>query len=277
LAGDAICLASQALFPASATIGALTLLPRAAANPPPVTRPLGLVAIPLALCCASALADPGYYVVTVYDNPGVRTVDFRYWTFGHPGSPTVTWPELGLGLNVGGRWYTEFLASFVGSADFATRLSTLNWQNDVLLTQGQYPCDVAIHSLVVRPQNPASGALLEFGPVLQTDVGRTQINFNLIFERGFGELSSHPTQMKYQWQLRHRWKPWLHVGLQGFGELGPWNDWSARDAQSHRIGPALFGKIAVGGGSLGWQAAYLAGSVYSVNGNMFSMRVTYDF
>ena len=111
---------------------------------------------------AAGVVNPGYYVVTVYDDPGVRTVDFRYWTVRADSSDTtIVWPEVGLGWNVKGRWYTELLASWIDSSKFPSRLETLNWQNDVLLTQGQYPFDLAVHTLLVRPQNPASGWALE--------------------------------------------------------------------------------------------------------------------
>ena len=244
-----------------------------------MTRAIALAAAwLLALGGGPAAADPGYYVVTVYDDPGVRSLDFRYWTVKHPGSPVVVWPEVGLGWNVNGRWSTELLASYIGSADFGTRISTLNWQNDFLLTQGQHAFDLALHTLLVRPQKPAEGHALEFGPVLQTDIGRTQINLNLFFERGFGALDTTPTQLKYQWQLRHRWKPWLHVGVQGFGEPGAWNDFAPRDDQSHRAGPALFGAIPTGEQSqLVWHVAYLVGSTYGQHGNMFSMQAKLEF
>jgi hypothetical protein len=230
----------------------------------------------------AAEADPGYYVVTVYDDPGVRTVDFRYWTVKFPGSPEVIWPEVGLGWNPTGRWYTEILASYIESSQFATQLSTLEWQNDFLLTQGQYPFDLAIHTLMSRPQNPATGATLEVGPALQTDVGRTQLNFNLVLEKGYGVLSSNPTQLKYQWQVRHRWRPGLHFGAQGFGELGPVGHWAPQGEQSHRAGPAVFGQVPLGGASpssssLSWQAAYLVGKVYATSSRMFTMRVKLDF
>jgi hypothetical protein len=230
-----------------------------------------------ALCCGTAQAVPGYYVVTTYADPGLKTVDFRYWTVKFPGSPVAIWPEVGLGWNVNGRWYTELLLSYVGTWESATKVDTLNWQNDLLLTQGQYPFDLALHTQIVRPQNPAAGYLLEFGPALQTDVGRTQLNLNVFFERGLGELASQATELQYQWQVRHRWTRWLHVGAQGFGEVGPWRHWLPHDAQSHRAGPALFGSIPVGSGVVGWQASYLLGKTYGYRSDMFSMRLKYDF
>ena len=67
--------------------------------------------------------------------------------------------------------------------------------------------------------------------------------------------------------------PAVHLGLQGFSELGPWADWSARFAQSHRAGPALFGKLPLGEQRLEWQAAWLGGSVYGRHGHIFTARV----
>lgn len=235
------------------------------------------LAAALALGGGAAVADPGYYVVTVYDDPGLKTIDYRYWTVrARDASATVTWPEVGFGWNINGRWYSEIIASWIGSSQFATRLETLNWQNDVLLTQGQYPFDLAVHTLLVRPQLPAEGWALEIGPVFQTDIDRTQLNLNLVFRRGFGALAG-PTELSYQWQLRYRWLSWLHFGAQGFGELGPWDHWDPGHEQSHRAGPALFGKVPVGPGTIAWQAAYLTGKTYGRRGEMFTMRVKYDF
>ena len=60
-------------------------------------------------------------------------------------------------------------------------------------------------------------------------------------------------------------------------ELGDWNRWADRDAQSHRAGPALFGTLALGSRTLDWQAAYLVGSTYARHGRLFSLRVKFDF
>ena len=232
----------------------------------------------LAAASASAAADPGYYVVTAYDNEGQRTIDLRYWTVKTPGEAATLWPEIGFGYGVTSRWHTELFASFIGTWDTAMKLSSWNWQNEVLLTQGQYPFDLAVHATLIRAAESYEGYTLEIGPVLQTDVGRTQLNANLFFERSYRTDEPSPTRLKYQWQVKHRWRAAFQFGLQGFGELGEWDRWAPRERQSHRAGPAIFGSVPLGGQrSLIYQAAILKGQIYGTNGTMFSARMQLAF
>ena len=90
----------------------------------------------------------------------------------------------------------------------------------------------------------------KLGPLFQTEFDRLQLNGNLLFERPFGKSdpsgAPYVTIFSYQWQAKYRWQRTLEVGLQGFGELGKWNDWSSSADQDHRIGPAVFGKYVFG-------------------------------
>jgi hypothetical protein len=46
--------------------------------------------------------------------------------------------------------------------------------------------------------------------------------------------------------------------MQGFGSQGKWNDWSQQSQQSKNLGPAIFGKISLGGRqALEYNAAWL--------------------
>ena len=245
-------------------------------NPSPM-RTLALAAA-LALPCASVTAGPGYYLVTAYDNYGVSTIDTRYWTVKFPNRSEIVWPEVGFGYGVTTRWYTELYATYIGTTQSALKLETWNWQNDFLLTQGEFPFDLALHANFTRYAELDEGHAIEFGPVLQTDVGRTQLNLNVFVARDYAAAGPEPTELKYQWQIRYRWVPLFNVGLQGFGELGQWNHWAPHDQQSHRAGPAFFGTLPTGDRqSLQYQAAYLFGTIYGQPGRMFSMRVQYAF
>ncbi|MFZ6747877.1 hypothetical protein [Undibacterium sp. Ren11W] len=233
-----------------------------------------IIAFCLLTACVTAMAEPGYYLVTVYDNKGERSIDYRYWTVKFPGQDETIWPELGLGYGVTTRWYTEFFVSYIGSSKSDLKLDTWNWQNDYQITQGQYPFDVAIHTNVARAHDSGEGYALEIGPVFQTDVGRVQLNGNLFLERNYHAASAIENQLKYQWQAKYRWKPLLQVGVLGFGELAECRNGCPRDKQSHRAGPAFFGSYAIDSSiTIKYQLAYLTGSIYGMHGNMLTLRL----
>lgn len=242
------------------------------------STPVHLVLALVLTTASTAHADPGYYLVSAYDRAGMFTADLRYWTVKPDRKTEIVWPEVGLSYGVNSRWTTGVLASYVGRHNSTVKPSTLNWRNQLLLTQGEWPVDVALHLDLIHSKQPYFKNAIEWGPVLQTDIGRIQLNANLFFERRYGALWPAPTQMKYQWQAKHRWRSDWHWGAQGFGELGPWNDWLPAAQQSHRAGPALFGHWALQGKEeLDLSAAYLVGKTNATPGHMFSARLAYSF
>jgi len=226
----------------------------------------------------AAIAGTGYYLVVPYPNEGQSIVDFKYWNAKPSGQPPRSSPEIGFGYNVNSRWFTELSATWFQMSPGSNKLSAFEWQNDVMLTQGEYPVDLALHTNIERNQDSSRGIGFEFGPVLQTDIGRTQLNFNLFFERDFRVAESEPVQIAYQWQVKHRWMEKLSFGAQGFGEMGDWNHWLPRDQQSHRLGPALFGTWDMGG-QREWRydAAYLIGKNAARNAKSVTMRIQFGF
>lgn len=230
----------------------------------------------LAFVALGAIADPGYYVVTTYPDAGQHTLDFRYWSVKRPGKPEKIWPELGYAYGVNSRWTSELFASWVSSSRVPMHVSSWNWQNDVLLTQGEWPLDVALHTQFVHAEEGERS--YELGPALQTDFGRLQVNANLFFIRTTHDDDEPGTWLRYQWQLRYRALPGLHVGAQGLGELGPWDHWLPHAEQAHRAGPALFTRLPLGErAAFDLQAAMLYGKVYGTSARMFSLRAKTSF
>lgn len=225
-----------------------------------------------------AFADPGYYLVAPYDQAGITTAELRYWTVKPRGGAEQVWPELGISHGVNSRWTTGLLASFIGGADLRTRSNLLNWHNTVLLTQGEWPVDVALHGSLIADADRRAGRTLEWGPLLQGDIGRTRWNANLVFEHRVSTEAPRPTALKYQWRVQHRWVPGLQAGLLGFGELGEWKDWAPRARQSHRAGPSLSAEWPrASGGTLQVDAGVLLGSTYTQHGRMVTLRVATSF
>jgi hypothetical protein len=131
---------------------------------------------------------------------------------------------------------------------------------------------------IERPRDRNEGYQIKFGPLLQKDIGQVQLNANLLFKRHFRETPSRPTEMGYQWQAKYRWKPTFAFGLQGLGEVGEWDDWAPRREQSHRFGPAVFGRISLGGTQeIEYNAAYLADPSSSARNHGFRLATEYKF
>ncbi|MGV7209851.1 hypothetical protein ACLB1G_18580 [Oxalobacteraceae bacterium A2-2] len=226
---------------------------------------------------ACALADTGYYLVSTYDVEDQLALDYKYWNAHYRGR-TVAAPEIGISYGVTSRWYTEVYAKWVKLNGAAPHMSELAWQNDYMLTQGQYPFDLALHTKVGKARNADNGYTLEWGPVLQTEVWRTQFNANLFLQRDYRVAGGDgPVELVYQLQVKQRWQSWLQPGLQAFGEVGQWNDWSPYRQQSHRAGPMVYGYRDIGRQQLKYEAAYLIGRNSARAAKSFTMRVQYIF
>lgn len=218
---------------------------------------------------APALADPGYYVTTPYDQAGRLGAELRYWTVKPPGEDATLWPEFGLSYGVNTRWTTRLLASWEGERLNQQSLDSWNWINDILLTQGEKPYDLALHSQLIR--NVGSGNALELGPVWQTELGRWQLNANAFWEY---DSSRRDTRLKLQWRGLHRIANGWRLGAEGFSEVGRWNHWLPQARQSHRAGPAVLATLRdQGDDTVTLNAAYLFGKTYGRRGDMFTMQL----
>jgi hypothetical protein len=104
------------------------------------------------------------------------------------------------------------------------------------------------------------------------------LNFNVLFQRNYHAEEANPMQLGYQWQAKYRYKPMFEFGAQGFGELGKWNHFAPRDEQSHRLGPAVFGKIALGGRkAIRYNAAYLIDAGDTRHNKTLRAQLEYEF
>ncbi|CAM3743073.1 hypothetical protein [Roseateles saccharophilus] len=224
----------------------------------------------LAALAGPARADPGYYIVTLYDQAGRVGAELRYWTVKPPGEGATLWPELGLSYGVNTRWTTRLLASWEGESLGGATLDSWNWINEVLLTQGEKPYDLALHAQLVRNPGDRTHAL-ELGPVWQTDLGRLKLNANAFWEYDSGRRD---TRLKLQWRGVYRVAPGWRLGAEGFSEVGRWNDWLPHARQSHRAGPALLATLwDEGPDTVTLNTAYLFGKTYGRRGDMFTMQL----
>ena len=105
-----------------------------------------------------------------------------------------------------------------------------------------------------------------------------QFYSNLLLTRYSISATPATTDLVYQLQLKYRYQASFEFGIQGFGTLGPWYHWSALDAQSHRLGPAIFGRWALGGRqALYYNAAWLFGLTSGAASNTLRAQIEFEF
>lgn len=226
----------------------------------------------------SAQADANYYLVRIYENEGEKTVDFKSWSTFTDKRATATGPELSFSYMPNKTWYTEVIASWYKYGANTLESNAWAWQNDFLLTRGQYPVDLALHTKLNRNNDTSRGIDVEFGPALQTEIGRFQVNANVFLYRTYRITPSDTIEMEYQWQGKYRWRPEFEFGVLGLGELGDWNHWSSVAQQSHRIGPILSGKYRLNDTqAIEYEASYVMGKLYARHVNVLSLRLQYAF
>jgi hypothetical protein len=225
-----------------------------------------LAALPwLALMPQAGHAGPADYVASPTVEAGEFEVDFKAGSarLGDGNRPTAQ--SLGLGYGVNSFWFTEFYAKWHGASDGSIAgghsFDAFEWENRFQLTEtGKYPVDVGFLLEIERPRDHDEGIEVVWGPLLQAEFGRVQGNFNLLVQKHYQAAESAPAELGYQWQLHAPVAERVELGVQGFGNLGRWDQWLPRAEQEHRIGPALFGKLPLGSHqAIKYNAAWLVG------------------
>lgn len=229
----------------------------------------------------NVVAGPADYIYTPNVEQGEKEIDFKFGTDKQQDGSHKTVGSMGFGYGVNENWFTEvYLKSEHQSGE---GLTLAEWENKFQLTEtGKYPIDIGLISEIEAPLNNGNEPWeLKLGPLFQSEIGRVQMNGNLLFERKFGPNDTgikYVTEIGYQWQVKYRWQPSIEWGAQGFGEMGQWDHWDNASSQNHRFGPAVFGKLALGNKqAIKYNAAYLLGVSDAAPNNTFRMQLEYEF
>jgi hypothetical protein len=232
-----------------------------------------------ALASAPVLAGPADYVYTPAIEYGEREIDFKIGTEKSSGVERFSAASLGFGFGLTDRWFTEVYTKFERGDGAGTRFDAFEWENRFSFTEpGAYPVDTGFVIELERPHDRAEGYEVRLGPLFQTDWDRWRFNFNVLFERSFHAEEKSFTELGYQWQARYFSSGRVDFGVQVFGELGEWNHWDGLRDQTHRAGPAIFGKLPLGGRNvINYNAAVLFGLVRGAPDTTLRAQVEYEF
>jgi hypothetical protein len=241
-------------------------------------KPLILAGFIAAVATTSAFAGPADYVFMPAVTYGEREIDFKYGAASKKDEPSQQAASLGFGYGATEWWFTEFYVK--GEREGAqNRFDALEWENKFQLTvTGKYPIDVGFIMEFELPHNRSEGNEFRFGPLFQTEFDLVQVNFNPLLTNISRAVDANGTYFGYQWQVKYRWQQALEFGAQGFGDMGVWNHLAPTSEQSHRMGPAVFGRYNLGGRqAIVWNAALLFGLTTGSPDCNFRMQAEYEF
>ena len=226
-----------------------------------------------------AMADVGGSFYTLEIEQGEWEVESSAETLGKRNAERESGLELGLGYGMTDYWSTEIAVKYLRENSGGTGLEAIEWENVVKLTESsRFPVEIGFVVELERPRERSEGYQLTFGPLFQKDIGQMQLNANLLFERHFSETLHRSTEMGYQWQVKYNWRPTFAFGLQGFGDMGEWDDWAPREEQLHRFGPAVFGNIVLDHDhEIEYKASYLTDPSKRTRSRGFRLEAEYKF
>ena len=237
-----------------------------------------LALVPL-LHVPAVTAAPDDYVRVPIVVQGEKEIDFKSGAGRFRDGSSGTAASLGFGYGATSWWFTEFYAKWHRPPGEPGGFDAWEWENRFQLTEtGRYPVDIGALLEIERPKERSEGYEITYGPLLQSEWGAVQGNLNLLWQKHVRASAPSETELKYQWQLKHRTTEKLEWGAQGFGELGSWDHWAPSSQQQHRLGPAIFGKFRPSGRTaLKYNAALLFGTNDASPRTSARLQVEYEF
>jgi hypothetical protein len=223
-------------------------------------------------------AGPNDYVRTPIVEAGEQEIDFKSG-IQHQNNGSETAHSIGYGRSITNQWFTELYVKYKRPADEHVSFDAWEWENRIQLTEtGKYPVDMGFLLEIERPKDRAEGYELTYGPLIQSEWGKVQGNFNLLLQKHVRASDAFDTELHYQTQLKYRHSEKLEWGVQALGNLGAWNHWNDSSQQEHQIGPALFGKIKIKQKStIKWNTALLFGTTHATPNTTLRLQAEYEF
>lgn len=169
--------------------------------------------------------------------------------------------KTGAGYGVTDWWFAEAYVKHEREPGGDLKFEAIELESIFQLTQpGEYFADFG---LVVEYVIPVDGGNdeLEFGPLIEKQIGPVVTTANLIIATEIGDDSGN-YNLEYALASRLRLNPYFMPGIEAYGEVGEIGNFGAQRGHEHKIGPAVAGYLPfkIGPGKLYYQTGILFGA-----------------
>ncbi|EQD41152.1 hypothetical protein B1B_14663 [mine drainage metagenome] len=233
----------------------------------------------LLLACVPALtqAGPASKVYTPQVSYGEWELELRGGAQQWPGQSGDRAQQYvtDIGYGIAPRWFTELAVFYAKMPGNAARIEGYEWENVFQLTEiGEYWMDVGLFAEIAHDRIEKKN-YIELGPMLQKEFGQRPGQPQPAVHARPRQRSRARHRIRVRWQWKWRGNALFEPGLQGFGSFGRVGYLHAAE---NKLGPAFFGRAALGAGrALKYDAALLFGTVNGSPDRTLRFQLEYEF
>ena len=249
------------------TIGGLAVILKMYAQSPVQQAKKCAALIMIGLGLIFGTTKPAYAVLKVYD-PYVEKGEWELEARGsvdfdnNATKDNLQKQKYALGYGVTDWWFTEVYGEWEkerndNGEDLDFAFTEVEWENKFQLTEpGEYPVDVGFLVEYEISAEDKHADNLEWKILLDKTIGKVGNIANISFEHQVGGGHTNETGAGFAWSSRYRLDPRFEPGFEYHADFGGLNEGKTFDEQTHRMGPALYGKL---GKHMKYDVGYLFG------------------
>jgi|SRR5579859_680488 len=241
----------------------------------PSKRSLGLLLLGIGTAAFSlaAMADDDFNIYSPYVTQGQSEVEFR----GHQvsdGDPTLQGErtyEISVAHAFTSWWRPEvYLGTYERQPGQPNSFDGHEFENVFQLSDaGQYWADFGFLASYERKSQPGVTSKVEFGPLIEKQVGHIRQRLNFIWEKEVGGDADPKYAFRSAYLFTYSFTQALAPGFEAY--------YRPADS-SHQLGPALYGEIpSSSGNELEYSAALVFGLNKGAPNRTFVLRLEYEF
>ncbi|MCY4283060.1 MAG: hypothetical protein OXE03_09125, partial [Gammaproteobacteria bacterium] len=168
--------------------------------------------------------------------------------------------EFELEYGVTDSWATSITASVIEPAGAGLKYDILGWENTLQLTEeGRYWLDFGVHVEIEANDEGDEPHNLEGRLMLRRVHGAFEHILNVNVEQQFGRAAAESTELEYVWRTKYSLDDDTAIGFEAFGAPGEIKYLPALSEQDHRLGPAFYRDVKIGGATLELNLIWLIG------------------
>lgn len=238
-----------------------------------------IIAASLSCLIALSVAMPAhaFKVKKPYVEEGIAEIEFknRFDSDDRSSEDNFRQHILAVGYGVTSWWSAEIEAEWEKDPRDGYHYEATEFENVFQLTDpGEYWLDAGLEAKYVLKHQGSESDKLRVYLLLAKQTNQFTHVANLGVEQETTNRYNRNPKMDAKWMTKYNYLPMLNPGFEYYGEYGEIADPSDYDAQKHRLGPVLYGKL---GHGFKYELGWLFGLSRATEDHAVKFQLEYEF